>query len=665
MKNIILFCILFSGLFAGQKHTNALIKEDSPYLQQHAHNPVNWYPWGEEAFEKAKKENKLIFLSIGYSTCHWCHVMEDESFKNEEVAKLLNENYVSIKVDREEYPQLDKKYQKLYMSVYGKRGGWPLTVFMSPDVKPFHIETYIPVEEAYGLDGMLKMLPAYYKTYIKEEESFKKLLYEYELLQKNSTKKSVVKEKLGLKTIDKFMLEVEKEFDSQNGGFSKKPKFPESSKLALLLDIYKIYGNEKALHMAEFTLNKMATSGIYDQVGGGFFRYTTDENWQMPHFEKMLYTNAELIPVYVKAYKLTKNPLYKKIVIETIEQIEENFMKDGLYFSASDADSKGEEGGYFIYSYEKVKEGLLKKGLNIEDVEETLAYLGIEEDGNIDGELSLTHISGGEEPAALNDVKNYLKSISAKREFPFIDKKINTAWNAMMIKALFTASEIDKKYLQLASKRLSSLLEVMKNKNILYHQTLFGKTPKQKALLEDYAFLMDALIEGYLKTYKYEYLKELKYLSRETKKKFYKNDIWYLSDDGIESVADFDDRYYTSALSVVLEDFVRIASLLEDLDLNEVVKKTLKDHASILHSKPSEASKLLHVLLRIKRGDVIIKSNLQNLQKGQGQIEMLIYPFVLTKVEDTTKYLACRINNCFSYDNNLSKLLKSIKTAVR
>jgi len=652
-------------LFAEHNYTNALINEDSPYLQQHVHNPVNWYPWGKEAFEKAKKENKLIFLSIGYSTCHWCHVMEEESFKNEAVAKLLNSDYVSIKVDREEYPQIDKKYQQLFMSVYGKRGGWPLTVFMSPDAEAFHLETYIPVEEEYGLDGMLKMLPDFAKMHKENRKHFVALVDKHKKLREEGSRKKSLKTKLTLSVIDKFMDEIKEEFDSKNGGFAKKPKFPEASKLALLLDIYQIYGNREALAMAEFTLQKMAESGIYDQIGGGFFRYTTDEYWQMPHFEKMLYTNAELIPVYVTLYGLTKKPLYKRVVVETIDQIESYFMQKGVYLSASDADSEGEEGGYFIYNYEEVRQALLDQGMKEKDTEEALAYLGIEEDGNIDGELSLAHITSSKESSKLEEVKAYLKKLSAKREFPFVDKKINTAWNAMMIKALFSASKLDEKYLELGKTRLKSLLKLMRTEDVLYHQTLLGKEPKQKGLLEDYAFMMDALIEGYLKTYNKEYLLELKKLAKETESKFYKNGIWYLSDDGIDAVADFDDRYYTSALSMVLEDFVRVASLTEELEFNEVVKKTIRQSGEVLERSPAKAPKLLHVLLRLKMGDVIIKSKLKNLIESKKEIDQMKYPFVLSKVEKSDEYLACRVNSCFAYDKNITALIEKINKMVK
>jgi len=651
-------------VFAEHNHTNALIKEDSPYLQQHAHNPVNWYPWGKEAFDKAKKENKLIFLSIGYSTCHWCHVMEEESFTDDTVAKLLNENYISIKVDREEFPQLDKKYQQLYMAMYGERGGWPLSIFMSPGAEVFHLATYIPIEEGYGSKGMMNMLPAFSRLHHENTKQLQALVDKHKEATLKGSAKESLKEKLTLKVMDRVIAEISAEFDKENGGFDSRPKFPEASKIELLLSIYKLNGNKEALLMAETTLKKMAQGGIYDQIGGGFFRYTTDVAWQIPHFEKMLYTNAELIPVYVSMYELTADPLYKKVVDETIAQMELHFMKEGLYLSASDADSDGEEGGYFIYSYEEVKQALLAQGLKSRDVEQALAYLGIEEDGNIDVEFSHTHITSTKAPAKLREVKAYLKALSAKRTFPFVDTKIITAWNAMMIKALFSASKLDSKYLSLATQRLEALLKLMRKGDVLYHQTLLGKFAKQKGLLEDYAFLMDAMIEGYLRTYNKAYLTQLGALAKESIHKFYKNRQWYLSDDGIKVEADFDDRYYTSALSVMLENLVRLASLTEELDYNEIVKKTIKESGAVLETNPAKAPKLLHTFLRLKVGDVIIKSNAKQLQNVRKQIEAMKYPFVLSKPEESDKYLACRVNSCFAYDTNMTALIHKIKKVV-
>ena len=650
-------------MFAEHNYTNDLIKEDSPYLQQHAHNPVNWYPWGKEAFEKAKRENKLIFLSIGYSTCHWCHVMEEESFTDEEVAKLLNENYVSIKVDREEFSQLDKKYQTHYMALYAKRGGWPLSVFMTPASEVFHLATYLPKEEGYGSEGLMNMLPSF--TRLQQDASALKVVVDKHakvLLKGNA--QGVLKEKLTLKVIDKVLEEISVEFDKVNGGFASKPKFPEASKIALLIDIYKLNGNKKALKMAETTLKKMAEGGIYDQIGGGFFRYTTDTQWQIPHFEKMLYTNAELIPVYVGMFELTGNPLYKKVVDETIAEMELRFVQKGVYLSASDADSDGEEGGYFIYSYDDVQKGLLKHGFKKSEAEEGLAYMGIEEDGNIDVEFSHAHITVEQKPEKLKEIKGYLKSLRKKRTFPFIDTKVITAWNAMMVKALFSASKLDERYLSLAEEHLKALLQRMRKGDVLYHQALLGKKVKQKALLEDYAFLMDAMIEGYLRTYNKTYLIQLEVLAKESIEKFYRNKQWYLSNDDIEARADFDDRYYTAALSMMLENLVRLASLTEELEYNEIVKETIKKSGAVLEKSPAKAPKLLHTFLRLTFGDVIIKAEAKKLQKSRKRIEAMKYPFVLSKTQVSDKYLACRVNSCFAYDTNLTALINTIKKVV-
>jgi hypothetical protein len=264
----------------------------------------------------------------------------------------------------------------------------------------------------------------------------------------------------------------------------------------------------------------------------------------------------------------------------------------------------------------------------------------------------------------LEEVKTYLRTVSRKRTFPFVDSKIITAWNAMMVKALFTASKLDSHYLTLADQRLEVLLKGMRIKNRLYHQTLLGKKPKQEGLLEDYAFLMDAMIEGYVKTYNKKYLLELQVLAKEAIDKFYRKKRWYLSDDGIEAEADFDDRYYTSALSVMLENLVKLASLTEELFYAEVVEETLENSGGILKNTPAKAPKLLHTFLRLKMGDVIIKATTQKLQNSRKEIEAMQYPFVLSKSEESDKYLACRVNSCFAYDANLTALIKKIEKAV-
>ena len=659
MKHLFIFYIFTIFLWAEHNYTNALIKEDSPYLQQHAHNPVNWFPWGEEAFEKAKKENKLIFLSIGYSTCHWCHVMEEESFTDRYIAQLLNQNFISIKVDREEYSQIDNKYQKLYMQMRGKRGGWPLSVFMTSKQEVFHLTTYIPKEEGYGVEGMVDLLPSLVSLQ-KDISAFQDTINSY----KSTHKKMPLKKEPGLDLVSKTVEKIAKEYDSKNGGFATRPKFPEASKLALLLDSYTLTGNKKAFEMAEFTLKSMAEGGIYDQIGGGFFRYSTDYAWHTPHFEKMLYTNAELIPVYVKLYEMTHHPLYKKVVDETIIQMEKVFMQEGVYFSATDADSDGEEGGYFIYEYGEIKSALKDKGWTNEEIEETLAYLGIEEDGNVDGESSLARITSDKVPAKLGQFKSYLKSVSDRRSFPFIDKKINTAWNAMMVKALFVASQLDSKYESLAVERLDTLLKMMRKNEVLHHQALHGKKPTQKALLEDYAFLIDALIAGYERTYEEKYLQLLQTLSDEALTNFYRQKQWYLSDDGLKVKADFDDRHYTSALSQMLENLLRVTTLTDNLHYASIVKETMNHSGAILQTDPQNASKLVHVYLRLKKGDIIIHARKEKLLLFQDKQTQINYPFVLSSVQESDEYLACKTTMCFASDRNITKLIEKINKVI-
>ncbi|MBA1420270.1 MAG: thioredoxin domain-containing protein [Epsilonproteobacteria bacterium] len=660
MQKIFFLIVLSLLLRAEQHYTNALIKEHSPYLQQHAHNPVNWYPWGVEAFEKAKKEHKLIFLSIGYSTCHWCHVMEEESFTDVSVAKLLNDDFISIKVDREQYPQIDKKYQKIYRDVYGKRGGWPLSIFMTADKEVFFMGTYIPKEEGYGSKGLLSLLPSF--VVLNADTSVLKQAIEK---HKKKHKKHSLQLDRNEKLVSKVVSAIAAQYDSGNGGFATHPKFPEASKIDLLLDIYRLMGNQKAWDMAELTLKKMARSGLYDQVHGGFFRYTIDSEWKIPHFEKMLYTNTELVAVYVKMVEMTGDGLYKKVVEESIKEMEKHYMKEGVYLSASDADSDGEEGGYFIYEYLELKSALKEQGWKAQEIEDVLSYMGIEEDGNIDGEFSQPHITRVNAPMKLEVLKSYMQKVSAKRTFPFVDNKINTAWNAMMIKALFMASKIDEAYLTLAKRRVDALLKLMYPEGVLYHQTLLGKTPTQKALLEDYAFLIDALIAGYERTYDNKYLKLAQSLTIKAIDRFYKEKRWYLSDDGLNSEADFDDRYYTSALSVMLDSLLRMASLTDRLKYNAIVKDTFTNMGGILKINPASASKLVHTFLRREKGNIIIHAKKEKLHIAQAKLDKVQYPFLLSAVEESDEYLACKTTMCFAHDKNITKLIEKINEAVK
>ncbi len=646
----VLVCLATLWLQAAE-YTNALIHEPSPYLQQHAHNPVNWYPWGREAFEKAKKEHKLIFLSIGYSTCHWCHVMEEESFTDREVAALLNRDFISIKVDREQYPQIDKKYQRIYQAVHGKRGGWPLSVFLTPQMEVLDIRTYIPKEEGYGSEGLLKLLPTLAALRSNIEVMQAKLTHVQQQVKQHSDMKKG-QDKEGIEKA--FLSSVTSSFDALNGGFGTHPKFPEASKLETLMTLYQLEHNATVWKMTEKTLDAMGKGGIYDQIGGGFFRYTLDAAWQTPHFEKMLYTNAEMIRTYVNAYLLSGKAHYRHVVEESIAAMQRHFGHKGLFFSAADADSNGEEGGYYLENYGEIRAALLGNGWQQRSVDANLAYYGIEEDGNIDGELSLPHITSAAKPPRAKAFKAYVASLRKTRTFPFVDKKINTAWSAMMIDALFAASRIDQHYLVSAEASLDALWRRMYREGALYHQVLPDTVPKQEGLLEDYAFLTKAYVGAYECTYKKVYLDRAVRLASEALKRFYQRGVWYLDSEGIAR-ADFDDRYYTSPLSVLLHSLLTLSEIGGKAQWYDLVQKSLPATVD-----PSTSPALVLLLMRLKRGDVLLHAEKMRLLEAQEKIDSIRYPFILSQPEESSEYLACTRTSCFAHAVSIEALIRKI-----
>lgn len=376
-------------------HTNELIYEDSPYLLQHAHNPVNWLAWKDASLQKAHDENKLIFLSIGYSTCHWCHVMERETFEDDISAKLLNDAYISIKVDREEMPDVDKYYQDVHYLLTQRSGGWPLSIIMTPNQQVIFAGTYLPPHSAQGRMGFRELISfikgkfddAYHEVQ-KSAQSIEAAIKHYE---KSFEKKEPIEPSV---VIEQFVTNIKASYDNVSKGIGSAPKFPHASSWNALLDIYMKTKNLEALYMSEDALLAMARGGICDQIEGGFYRYSVDESWVIPHFEKMLYTNAELIEVYAKLFKLTQKSFFQEVVHNTIKAMDERFLKEGLYLSASDADSEHEEGKYFVFHYDEAKEALQKGGLSEDEVEAILAYFGITRFGNFEHQttLSLIHI---------------------------------------------------------------------------------------------------------------------------------------------------------------------------------------------------------------------------------------------------------------------------------
>ena len=640
---------------------NELIHEESPYLQQHAHNPVDWYPWGDKAFSKAKKENKLIFLSIGYSTCHWCHVMEHESFENQKIANILNRYFVSIKVDREEYPNIDKHYQEIYRMMNNRSGGWPLTVIMTPDAEVFFTATYIPSDESYGYKGLGQVLTEIHNLYVNQKE---KVLKSAKSI--NSATQRILKSKQNsLDNLDKnltkkFVDEVRDGYDKQYKGIGKQPKFPHATTWDTLLSIYQINQNQKAKDMATQTLIAMAKGGINDQIEGGFYRYSTDYAWMIPHFEKMLYTNAELIESYSLAYKITGEQIFLDTIEQTIENINSRFGVDNLYYSASDADSDGVEGKYFLFSYDESYQALLKAGFSKAETKEALRYFNITDFGNFEDEQTNPYITKDKKPKELAKIKEVLKSIRAKRAYPFIDHKIQTSWNALFIHALFEANHTTE-----GLKSLDRLLSKLYIKGELYHQMVSDKPPKVKAYLEDYAFLINSLIDAYQITLDKKYLNLAQELTDKAQSKFYKNHQWMMSDDDFVSIADLYDASYRSAMAVMVENILKLSILEEDFKKYQLAKNMILSQAKRLNQMPSSYPYAIKVALSLQHPWIVIKSDKSNLQKSRDLISKIEYPYILIKDENQSEYSACTMEQCFATDKDIKGLIKEINNFTK
>jgi len=668
LKFIIITLFVTISYAKTYKYTNDLISEDSPYLQQHAHNPVDWHAWNKQTFQKAKKEGKLIFLSIGYSTCHWCHVMEEESFEDMEVAKILNDDYIAIKVDREEMPSVDKHFQEIYHIMHKKGGGWPLNLILTPDAKPFYSATYIPKQTRYGRVGLIKLLE-YFAEYKKHDitqlkAQVQKIQDIDKVIQNISMDgyKNLTVEDISKKFVDTLYVN----YDKDNKGIGILPKFPHASTIDALLDIYKLNKSRLALEMADGMLKAMAKGGIYDQIEGGFFRYSTDEEWMIPHYEKMLYTNAELLGVYAKAYDVTSKKLYEDIVKELVLFVDKRFYIDGVYMSASDADSlnvnssKKEEGYYFVFDYKEAKKSLKDGG--VKNYEDILNYLGITEDGNFD-DKSNPHIDDDyKKPYNLTKAKDILVKLRSKKTYPFVDNKILTSWNALYIKALFVASSIDKSYIKKAKHSLDTLLDILYVDGELYHQKLLGKKVKVKGVLEDYAFLSSALLEAYKTTFDVRYLKLSKKISNEAIDKFYKDGVWYESLEPFKVKATFTSSAYVNGLATMLDNLLIQAVMDDKIRYQDIVKNTFNLYGDYLSRYPSAYPKASMDMIAYKKGYIVLKSTKKSIFKLKTFVKSSIdYPFISYKIQNEDIFLGCKLNSCFVYNKDINKFVSSLK----
>ena len=495
------------------KHTNRLVNETSPYLLQHAHNPVDWYPWGEEALTRARQEDKPILLSIGYSACHWCHVMEHESFENAAIAGLMNENFVNIKVDREERPDLDQIYMSAVQMMTGQ-GGWPMTMFLTPEGVPFYGGTYFPPEDRYNMPGFPRVLLSVAEAYRAQRDQVastaSSLLGELRRI-------SLVEESRDLLTaeiLDNAYRRIAGNYDRNYGGFGGAPKFPPAMTLEFFLRTHHRTGSTAALEMVLHTCRKMAEGGMYDQLGGGFHRYSVDAKWLVPHFEKMLYDNALLSRLYLHVYQLTKDTFARRIAEETLDYVKREMTDvSGGFYSSQDADSEGEEGKFFVWSRAEIISSLGAEAGAI-----FCEYFGVSEDGNFEGQNILhVHIPIEEVARKSNrSVEQTFEIISAgrrklfelreRRIKPHRDEKVLTAWNGLMLTSFAEASAILDRpdYRDVARANARFLLTRLQSDGLLLRSWKAG-TAKLNAYLEDYANLIDGLLALYEATGEFEW----------------------------------------------------------------------------------------------------------------------------------------------------------------
>lgn len=626
---------------------NYLANEDSPYLQQHKDNPVDWYPWCDEAFQKAKDENKAIFISIGYSSCHWCHVMEENVFTNEECAKILNEHFVSIKVDREERPDIDKHYQELYMLLNRRAGGWPTSIFCTPENQPFFAGTYIPPytqetnPNAMGFVELTKLI------------ADKIASHDLQLLQNAQEIEGYLKHKehpkeatvLSEDFVKNFMHQVKNNYETTYGGFSVAPKFPHASTLNTLLVIDKLYDDKAAKAMVVHTLEQMMQGGMYDLVDGGFCRYSVDEKWLVPHFEKMLYDNALLCELYTNAYLAYKNEDFLRTAKEIADFWHNHMSEDALMYSASDADSEGEEGTYYTYSYDELS--MLDK--------ESLQEMSVSKNGNFEGK-NIIRFRNGTPPRDFKSIKNTLQNIRAKREYPFVDKKIQTSWSSMMIKALFVLGKVDVRYKERAIAALNALLQTMFIDGTLYHATLIHKTPRVEAFLEDYAFLSQALLEAFDATGDELTLIRAQHFANLALEKFYDKGVWYFSKGELETKAEISDNTYTSSAAVMVDVLLSLGTLLEDDKYTHFAFKTLEYNSYELGRRPVIYPHLLRQTLRYVKGERVIKATRENLTTHSKALASLRYPFVRKKVSQEDGFMICGDKSCFAATKNINEI---------
>jgi uncharacterized protein len=586
---------------------NRLLNEKSPYLRQHAHNPVDWYPWGEEAFQRAKDEDRPVFLSIGYSSCHWCHVMEQESFEDEEVAHILNENFVPVKVDREERPDLDATYMTMAQLITGQ-GGWPLTLVLTPDKKPFFATTYMPKEAKQGMIGLTTFLPMiieFWKTRRGEIETTSEKV----LAALKDQEKSTGGGGLGEETLMDAFQHLMEEFDESYGGFGSAPKFPTPHRLTFLLRYWNRNGDDKSLWMTDHTLQAMRRGGMFDQLGKGFHRYSTDRTWLVPHFEKMLYDQALLAMAYVEGWQATGNEEHARTAREVLDSVLENMTSpQGGFYSALDADSEGEEGKYYFWTEEEVR-----KILEPEEVTAVQRELGLSREGNVrEGEhghlrgKNVLHVTGESTMPSELLARAMRKMLLARRQraAPALDDKILADWNGLMIAAFSRAgAALDEPRYVLAAKKAASFVldELRSTGGSLLH--IYRDGPSDlPGFLDDHAFMAWGLLELFQADQDVRWLLEARSLVRSMNERF-----WDAQQGGhfqayggdaalLHRRKDVYDGALPSGNSIALLDLLLLYRLTEEPDLLEKADRTITAFSGAIFRSPANYAQFLNAV---------------------------------------------------------------------
>ncbi len=613
---------------------NKLINATSPYLLQHAHNPVHWYEWGAEALEKAKKEDKPILVSIGYSSCHWCHVMERESFENNDIAQIMNEYFVCMKVDREERPDIDQIYMEA-VQVMGLNGGWPLNVFLTPDQKPFYGGTYFPPPNWSQL--LLQINKAFQQNRKEVNTSADELAKHIGVSDLQRFGQSPAEGGFQFADLDLMFNKLEPKFDKVWGGMDRAPKFVMPTIWLFLLRYYAITKNERALELVNLTLTKMASAGLYDQIGGGFSRYSVDGEWFAPHFEKMLYDNAQLLSLYSEAYAITKNEFFKEIIYASIGWLKREMTHDdGGFYSALDADSEGVEGKFYTWTEAELKEVLGEKAQLIMDHYKTQPL------GNWEHGRSIFIRSSDKEPDAILPLKEKLLLARNNRIHPGLDDKILTGWNAMTIIGLIDAYKVftENHFLLLAEKSI----QFIENHLIIngkLHRSFKNKSSATEGFLEDYAFMISAYIALYQATFNEAYLRKAQQWTNYTIGNFYDEAEGYFffsgknSEQLIAQKKEIFDNVIPSSNSVMARALYHLAIILDHSEWKIMALKMVAGLSSLIKSEPGNMSNWGIALAEMTRGMAEVVMVGKDAESWRAELHLHYKPFALVMGTET------------------------------